>query len=194
MDHLDHGGVQPYAEAAARGGNALAAVRALPDNGGRRHVAGLQRMHERLAVAVHQHSANGTHLLRHQSAEELRRVSHAGGMVLDGILVQQGRAHAVAKHQAVSGGAVVVGGGESLVVQPSRAAGGDDHHLGSGHQILSGLHILEHSARNLSLVVQDQAHDLSAGVVRAGVHTLSGGAAAVGGHHGAVGVFIEHNA
>ena len=122
---------------------------------------------------------------------------------------------AVAKHQAVGGGAVVVGGGEALVVKPSRAAGGDDHHLGPGHQVLAGLHVLEHSARNLALVVQDQldgggkvhhcdaavdhlvpqhAHDLSAGVVRAGVHTLSGGAAAVGGHHGAVWVFIEHNA
>ena len=168
-----------------------------------------------LAILVDQHSAQGTDLLRDQRAEDLTGIGNAGGVILDGILIQQLCAGAVAQDQAVSSGAVVVGGGEILIVQPTCTAGGDDHGLGPGHQVVTGLHIQQDSAGHLALVVLDQlhsggelhhgdlpvddlipdgTHDLCAGVVLAGVHTLTGGAAAMGGDHGAVLILVKHNA
>ena len=62
-------------------------------------------------------------------------------MILDGILIQQGCAGAVAQNQAVGGCAVVIGSGEVLIVKPSRTAGGNDDGLCFRYQIIAGLHI-----------------------------------------------------
>ena len=98
-------------------------------------------MHEDLAVPVDQLRTQRTDLLRHQRAENLLGEGRAGGMILQGVGVEQLRAHAVAQHQTIGGSAVVVGGGEALIVHPARAAGGDDDGLGPGHHQLFGFHV-----------------------------------------------------
>ena len=100
-------------------------------------------------------------------------------------------------------------------MEPSRAAGGDDDRLGPGHQNFLGLHIAEHGTGALAVLVLNQfngggevhhgnapvqhlipegPHDFRAGVILGSVHTLPGGAATVGGDHGAVGSLIEFHA
>ncbi len=69
-DELDHRSIQPYA-ASKRCLHAFAPVGALADNGSRRYVTGLQRMHKRLALRIDQHSAQRTHLLRNERTEDL---------------------------------------------------------------------------------------------------------------------------
>ena len=106
----------------------------------------------------------------------------------------------------------MVGGREVLVVQTSRTAGGDDDGLCTCDHVVAGLHVEENSARYLTLFVLDElnsrgklndrdaavnnfvaqgTHDLCTGVVLASVHSLSGGAAAVGRDHRAVRRFIK---
>gem|GEM_PF-2814501 len=128
-------------------------------------------------------------------------------MVLQRVGVEERHARAIAEDEAVGGGAVVVGGGEALIVQASRAAGGDDDGLGAGDEVATRFHVEQHRAGSVAVLIEDQldgggevhhrdlavpdlvaqgAHDLRAGVVRRRVHALAGGAAAVGGDHGAV--------
>ena len=172
-------------------------------------------MHEGLAVHIDQHCAYGTNLLCNQRAEDLRRVSRSGGVILNCILVQKRRSRTIAHHQSVCSCSVMIGGGEVLIMQSSCSAGSNDNGLGSRHLILSGFHILEDSACHLSFVILNQlysrgkiyhrnltvpylvaehTHDLRSRIVLAGVHPLSGGSAAVCGNHPAVLVLIKHNA
>ena len=211
---FDHRGIQPDADA-FRGMNAIAAVGAFTDDGSSGYVTGFQRVHESFAVDVDQHSAEGADLFGDESAEDLFRESSAGRMVLEGIRVEQFCTSSVAQNQTVSGSAVVVGGGEALVVHSASAAGSDDDGLCTGDQDFIGFHVHQDSACCMALVVLNQldssgkvddrdtavedlitegSHDFSAGVVLSSVHSLSGGTAAVGGDHGAVGFLIELNA
>ena len=172
-------------------------------------------MHERFTIYVDEHCTEGTNLLRYECAVDLCRERNAGRVILNGILIQQRSACTVAEHKAIGRCAVMVGGREVLVVQTSRTAGGDDDGLCTCDHVVAGLHVEENSARYLALFVLDElnsrgklndrdaavdnfvaqgTHDLCTGVVLAGVHSLSGGAAAVGGDHGAVFGLIEHNA
>ena len=116
---LNHGRVQPDGKALG-GGNAVAAVSALTNDGCGGDIAGFQRVHKDLAVGVDQHCADGAHLFRDQRAVDLRGEGGAGGVVLERVGIQELRARAVAEHQTVGGRAVVVGGREALIVQTAR--------------------------------------------------------------------------
>ena len=208
---LDHRRVEPDG---LPGGSldALAALGALADDGGRGHVARFERVHEDLAVRVHKHCADRAHLFRDQRAVDLRRIGRARGVVLKCIGIKQLRARAVAEHKAVGGRAVVVRGGEALIVEPPCAAGGKNDGLCLRDQQLLRLHVQQDRARAAAVFVLDKlhgggkvddgnaavedfvaqrAHDLRAGIVLGCVHTLAGRAAAVGGDHGAVGCFVK---
>ena len=134
-------------------------------------------------------------------------------MVLKCIRIQKLRARAVAENQTVGRRAVVVGGREALIMQASRTAGRKDDGLCPRDEQLLRLHVQEHRTRAVSVFVLDKLngggevhdlnilviqhlvaqrpHDLRAGVVLGGVHTLAGGTAAVGRNHGAVGCLVE---
>ena len=171
-------------------------------------------MHKCLTFTVYQLGTYGTYLLCYQSTKQLSRVSNAGRMVLNGILVQQVCSCTVSQNQTICGCAVVIGGREALVMQTSCAAGCNDHNFCSRDQILICLHILKNRTCYLALLIFDQlnrgskiynrnaaiddfiaqyTHDLCTRVIGTGMHSLSGSTAAVGGYHGAIRVLIEHN-
>ena len=211
---LDHRRVEP--DRLPGGGlDALAALGALTDDGGRGYVARFERVHKHLAVRVHEHRADRAHLFRDQRAVDLRGISRARGMVLQRVGVQELRASAVAEDEAVGGRTVVVGGGEALIVEPSCAAGGENDGLRLRDQQLLRLHVQQDRARAMAVFILDEldsrgkvddgnapvqnlvaqrAHDLRAGIVLGCVHTLAGRAAAVGGDHGAVGRLVKLHA
>ena len=172
-------------------------------------------MHEGFSFGVDEHRAERTHLLRHERAENLGGIGNAGRVILDGVGIDELRADAVAEDQAVGRRAVVVRGREALVVQPSGTAGRDNHGLGPRHLVFAGIIIHQDGSCRPALFVQDQlqggsivyrrnapvhylvtqdAHYLRACVVGRGVHALTRGTAAVGGHHHAVGILVEHHA
>ena len=136
-------------------------------------------------------------------------------MILEGVRVKEPCSGPVGQNQAVGGGAVVIAGGKALIVEPSGSACGQDHGLGPCDEQFPGLHILQHCTGAAALLVQQQLngggvihhgnfpvqdlvpdgpHDLRTGVVLGSVHPLPGGAAAVGGNHGAVGSLVELHA
>src|SRR5699024_2913798 len=129
--------------AAKRGVHTFSSCRTFPDDPCSCHVAGLQRMHEGFALHVDQLSSQGTYFFRYQRAVDLGWKCHAGGMVLDGVLVKEGRSRPVSQDQAVCSCSVMVGGGEALIMHPSCASGGNDHGLGPCHQIIAGLQVLK---------------------------------------------------
>ena len=211
---LDHRRVEPDG-LPGRGPDALAALGALADDGGRGHVARLERVHKDLAVRVHEHRADRAHLFRDQRAVDLRRVGRARGMILQRVGVEELRACPVAEDKAVGRRAVVVGGGEALIVQPPRAAGGEDDGLRLRDQQLLRLHVQKNRTGAMAVFVLDEldgggevddgdaavedlvaqrAHDLRAGIVLGRVHALAGGAAAVGRDHGAVRRLVKFHA
>ena len=195
--------------------DALTALGAFTDDGGRGHVARFERVHEDLAVRVHKHCADRAHLFRDQRAVDLRRIGRARGMVLQRVGVQELRASAVAEHKAVGCCTVVVRGGEALIVEPSCAAGGKNDGFRLRNQQFLRLHVQKHRACAMAVFILDEfdgggkvndgnasienlvaqrAHDLGAGIVLGCVHTLAGRAAAVGGDHGAVGRLVKLHA
>ena len=212
---LDHRRVQPD-RIAKRRLDALAVCRALPDDGRRRHIARLQRVHERLTLGVDEHCADRAHLFRDQRAKDLRRERRARGMVRKRVGRQESCTRAVAEDESVGGRAVVVRGRKALIVESARAAGRKDDRLCPRDQKLLCLHVQKHRACAASLLVLDKldgrgeihdlnirviqhlvaerAHDLRTGVVLCRVHTLAGGAAAVRRDHGAVGRLVKFDA
>ena len=115
-------------------------------------------MHESFAVYVYEHCAKRTYFLGYQSTEDLSRVSSSGRMVLNGILIQKRSTCTVSEDQTVSGCTVMVGGWEVVVVKASCTTGCDDDSFCFCYLILSGLHVLENSTGNLSLIVFDQLY------------------------------------
>ena len=214
VDHIDHGRIEPYGAAGGRG-HALAVGGAFADHRRGVYIAGFQRMYVNLAFAVDQLCAHGTHLFGDQRAVNLRRKRNAGGMILKRILIEQLRARAIRQHEAVRRRAVMVAGREALIVHTSRAAGCQNHALGARDAHFAGFHIQKHRACHMPLIILDQfdgggeihhrnaavqhfiaqgTHDFRAGIVRRRVHALAGGAAAVGGDHGAVLGLIKFHA
>ena len=115
-------------------------------------------MHKCLTFTVYQLGTYGTYLLCYQSTKQLSRVSNAGRMVLNGILIQKRSTCTVSEDQTVSGCTVVIGGWEVVVVKASCTTGCDDDSFCFCYLILSGLHVLENSTSNLSLIVFDQLY------------------------------------
>ena len=136
-------------------------------------------------------------------------------MILQGVSIKQGGACTVSKHQTVSGCTVVIGGGEALIVHTAGTARSDNYGLSACDLDLLSFHVKQNRACCSTLLILDDlngrgkvnygdltvlylvtkhAHDLGTRVVLAGVHTLAGGTAAVGGYHGAVSLFVKHNA
>ncbi len=169
-------------------------------------------MNEDVAVLVDHLGAQRADLLRHQRAVNLIRIGDAGGMILQRVLIQQLCAGTVAEHQSVRRRSVMVGGRESLVMHAARAAGRQNHAFRADDEELQCLHVEQNRAGCISLVIlqnldrgrelknRDAAvqhfvpqgpHDLGAGVVLAGVHSLPGRAAAVRRDHVAVLVLVE---
>ena len=169
-------------------------------------------MHEHLAVHINQLGAERTNLFRNQRAENLFRISRAGGVILERILVKQFGTDPISQYQTISRCAVVVGSREALIVQSARATGGDDDGFGARNKQLFCFHVHEHRAGNRALVVLDQfnrgrkidhgnaavehfvpkrPHDFGTRIVLGRVHTLARGTAAVGRDHRAVRRFIK---
>ena len=215
MDGLDHRGVEPDRLAAARDVDAIAALGTLADDGGRRHVTGLERMHEDFTVRVDQLRAEAADFLRDERAEDLLGVRGAGRVVLHGVGEQERRADAVREDEAVRRGTVVVGRREALDVQSARTAGRDDRGLGADDLELLRVGVDQHGAADVAALVTEQLdarrvveardlsaaglvaerpHDLGAGVVLRRMHTFPGRAAAVDGDQRAVFFFVELDA
>ena len=94
-------------------------------------------------------------------------------------------------------------------MQASRATCSHNHSLGAHHLVLAAVVIPQHSARRFTLIVQQKLDGRSelqrrdAAVLHlvpqhahnfSGVHTLTAGTAAMGRHHIAVLLLIEHHA
>ena len=109
----------------------------------------------------------------------------------------------------------MVRGREALVVHTTCTAGCNDDSLCLGDHKLLGLHVHKYCSRALTVLVKDQldscgkvdygdlkvedlitksSHDLRAGIVLRGVHTLARGSASVSGYHSSVGSLIELDA
>ncbi len=215
MDLLDHRGVEPDRLAAAGDVDALAALGALADDGGRRHVTGLEGVHEDFTVRVDQLGAEAADFLRDERAEDLLGVRGAGRVVLHGVGEQKRSADAVREDETVRCGAVVVGSREALDVQSARTTGRDDGGLGAHDLELLRVGVDEHGTADVAALITEQfdagrvveardpsaaglvaegPHDLGAGVVLRRMHAFPGGAAAVDGDQRAVFFFVELDA
>ncbi len=99
-------------------------------------------------------------------------------------------------------------------MQTSRAARCDDNGLCPCHKIVVCLHVQQDGSGRLPSVILDQlnsggefhhrdltvqhlvpqrTHDLSAGIILTGMHSLSGGSSAMGRHHPAVRILVKHD-
>ena len=134
------GGIQKYADHAVP--LHAASFLHFAQNGGGNHVARLQFVHKTLAQSVYQFGAGRAGGFGNQCAGHVRRMGHAGGVVLEAVHVAQFGTDAVGKHQAVGRCAVMVGGGEALQMQPAAAACRQYHGLGVHGGELAPLQII----------------------------------------------------
>ena len=133
-----------------------AAFLAFAQNSGCHHIARQQFIHKALAQAVDQMGAGRAHGFGNQRAGQMRRVRHAGGVVLERIHVAQLGAHAVSHHQTIGGGTIVVGSGKALQMQTAAAAAGQHHRFGVHDQQFAPLQIIEHRAHAAAVLIGEQ--------------------------------------
>jgi hypothetical protein len=214
---LDHRRVEPHTESARGGGHAESLLRALLDDGSSLDVARLALVDELVALDVHEVRTDAAELLGDEDAFRLLREDHARGVVLDRVQEAHGHAGSVRHHRAVEGGAVMIRRHEGLDVQTPAAAGGHHDRLGTHHDVLFRLHVVEQRAGALASVVEDEldrgrelddrdvgsaiarlvtdgAHDFRARDVRGVVHALARRSAAMHGLEPAVGELGEVHA
>src|SRR5437870_3183834 len=89
---------------------------------GRHDVAGVQLVHKPFAPGVDEVAAFGPDPLGDQGPDQLLGVGRSGGMVLEGIHLQELGAHPIGHGQTITGRAVVVAGREPLNVQTPDAS------------------------------------------------------------------------
>ena len=100
--------------------------------------------------------AGRAHGFGNQRAGQMRRMRHAGGVVLERIHIAQLGAHAVSHHQTIGGGTIVVGSGKALQMQTAAAATGQYHRFGVHDQQFAPLQIIEHRAHAAAVLIGEQ--------------------------------------
>ena len=209
-----HRSIEPYGLAAARV-NTFIPVGAFSDNRSRRNVTGFKRVHENLTVTVDKLCAERTNLFGYERAENLLRECRARRVILKSIGIKKFCADTVTENKTVCCSAVVIGGREALIVHTSRAARCNNNRLCTSNHKFFCFHIHKNRARRFAVFIKykfycgsevnngnasvenliaKRSHNLRAGIVLRGVHTLTGGSAAVRGYHGSVGSLIKLNA
>ena len=136
-------------------------------------------------------------------------------MILQRIGIKQLRAGTVAEHKTVRRRTVMVGCRKSLIMQSAGAARRKNDGFRLGNKKLFRFHIHEHGTGAFAVLIENQldcrrkihdrnaaiehlvaqgTHDLGAGIVLCGVHSLAGGSAAVRRNHRAVRRLVELHA